>query len=368
MKRILVIATRQIGDVLLTTPLVRAARERWPEARIDMLGFQGTLGMLAGNTDIDTCIETPARLGWRGWRALARQLWNQYDLALVTQPGDRAHLLGWVAARERSGLVPERGGSNWWKRALLRHAVRSAGDRGTVHVTVEKLALLDPWLPGQASALPIPQVVAPAGLPLPSDLCSALRAGYVVVHAPSMWDYKQWPLAHYAQLVRGLLAEGRQVVLTGSGGQRDQACVAPLRALGQAPQLVDASARLDFRQLRTLLEHAALYVGPDTSVSHLAAATGVPTLAVFGPTNPLRWAPWPAKATARELFARSAHWQVAGNVTVMQGPPACVPCGRAGCDDHRDSRSECLEAIEPAEVLQRAHGLLAVPPIHSSSI
>lgn len=349
MRRILVIATRQIGDVLLTTPLVRAARERWPQARIDVLGFQGTLGMLAGNTDVNDCIEAPARLGWRGFWRLVRQLWRRYDLALVTQPGDRAHLLGFIAAATRSGLLPEAGGSNWWKRRLLAHAVAIAGDRGEVHVTVEKLALLDPWLPAAGR---VPVVVPPAGLPLPEGL--PLQAGYVAVHAPSMWDYKQWPLEHYAQVVQGLLAQGRQVVLTGSGSDRDQACVAPLRALGAAPALLDLSGQLNFRQLRTLLDGAALYIGPDTSVSHLAAATGVPTIAVFGPTNPLRWAPWPARAAARELFMRSAHHQVAGNVTVLQGPQACVPCGRAGCEDHHHSRSDCLPAIRPEQVLARA--------------
>ncbi len=353
MRRVLVIATRQIGDVLLTTPLIRAARERWPEARIDVLGFQGTLGMLAGNADVNECLEAPARLGWRGFWRLVRQLWRRYDLALVTQPGDRAHLLGFIAAGTRSGLLPEAGGSNWWKRRLLAHAVAIAGDRGDVHVTVEKLALLDPWLPADGR---IPVVVPPAGLPLPEGL--ALQAGYVAVHAPSMWDYKQWPLEHYAQVVQALLAEGRQVVLTGSGSDRDQACVAPLRALGQAPALLDLSGRLNFRQLRTLLDGAALYIGPDTSVSHLAAATGVPTIAVFGPTNPLRWAPWPARAAARELFARSSRQQVAGNVTVLQGPQACVPCGRAGCDDRHHSRSDCLPAIAPEQVLGRAAELL----------
>ena len=62
-ERILVVATRQIGDVLLTTPLIHAARRRWPQARIDVLAFAGTLGMLRGNPDVDELIESPARLG-----------------------------------------------------------------------------------------------------------------------------------------------------------------------------------------------------------------------------------------------------------------------------------------------------------------
>lgn len=357
MKRILVIATRQIGDVLLTTPLIRAARERWPQARIEVLGFAGTLGMLRGNPDIDLLIESPARLGWRGFWTLLRQLWRSYDLALVTQPGDRAHLMGWVAARQRSGILPERGGSNWWKSALLLHAVRSRGDSGSQHVVAEKLALLAPW---PSATDPLPRVVVPAAAALPDDLEAALRPGFLVLHAPSMWPYKQWPLAHFRELAVALLARGHQLVLTGSAGARDQECVAALRGLAAPPQLLDCSGRLDFNQLAGLLGRAALYIGPDTSVSHLAAATGVPVLALFGPTNPQRWAPWPAQPRARELFKRVALVQAEGNVTLLQGGGLpCVPCSKAGCEDHLQSRSDCLVAITPERVLEQALRLVA---------
>lgn len=359
MKRILVVATRQIGDVLLTTPLIAAAHELWPHARIDVLGFAGTLGMLAGNPHVAERIETPARLGAGGTIRLARRLWRRYDLALVTQPGDRAHLIGWIAGRARSGLLPEEGGSNWWKRLLLDHAVPIAGDRGSVHVVVEKLALLDPWRAGDET---VPRVVPPGPSALPAAIARDLRAPYAVVHAPSMWRYKQWPLEHFAVVVRGLLDRGLQVVLTGSGGTHDRACVDALRPIAAPPALLDAAGALDFRQLATLLEGAALYVGPDTSVSHLAAATGVPTLAVFGPTNPQRWAPWPAQPGARALFERSRLAQTAGNVTVFQAGLPCVPCGRAGCEDHHDSHTDCLPAILPERVLAQADALLATGP------
>jgi ADP-heptose:LPS heptosyltransferase/O-antigen ligase len=358
MQRVLVISTRQIGDVLLTTPLIRVARERWPRARIEVLGFAGTLGMLRGNPDVDELIETPARPGWNGWRALVWQLWHQYDLALVTDPGDRAHLMGWVAAPCRSGIVPLGGGSNWWKKLLLDHVVVAAGDRGSVHVTAEKISLLAPWLDAAAST--VPQVMPPQGAPLPGEVQAGLLPGAVVLHAPSMWTYKQWPIAHFEKLIEALLAQGLQVVLTGSSGARDQECIAPLRTLAKPPQLLDLSGQLDFNQLVTLLRGAALYIGPDTSVSHLAAATGVPVIAIFGPTNPMRWAPWPARAQARELFARSTVVQQAGNVTVLQSSLSCVPCGRAGCEDHRHSRSDCLIDITPERVLEEALKVLEV--------
>jgi heptosyltransferase-3 len=179
-----------------------------------------------------------------------------------------------------------------------------------------------------------------------------------VVHAPSMWPYKQWPMAHFRSLVGGLLAQGTQVVLTGSASPRDQECVAALRGLAPPPRLLDLSGQLNFNQLVTLLRDAALYIGPDTSVSHLAAATGVPVIAILGPTNPMRWAPWPAHAGAEQLFARSAGVQQVGNVTVVQGRQACVPCGRAGCEDHRASRSDCLQSITPEQVLELARKVL----------
>ena len=357
MNRILVIATRQIGDVLLTTPLVRAARRRWPQARIEVIGFAGTLGMLRGNPDIDQLVETPARLGWTGFWRLVRMLWRAYDLALITQPGDRAHLMGWFAARRRSGILPAGHGSNWWKRLLLDHAIVSAGDHGSGHVVAEKLALLAPW---QDDTAGIPAVVPPPATPLPDDVEQALQPGFVAVHAPSMWPYKQWAPESYRQLVAALLARGHQVVLTGSAGPRDQACIAPLRDLAPAPRLLDVSGRLDFNQLSGLLARAALYVGPDTSVSHLAAAAGVPTIAVFGPTNPQRWSPWPAGAPMPVRFERRALEQTVGNVTLLQAGLPCVPCGRAGCHDHNQSHSDCLAIISAEKVVEAA--LARLPP------
>ncbi|HMA06827.1 MAG TPA: glycosyltransferase family 9 protein [Ramlibacter sp.] len=356
MKRILVVATRQIGDVLLTTPLIRAAKARWPQARIDVLGFAGTLGMLRGNPDLAELIESPARLGWRGTVSLLRRLWRRYDLALVTQPGDRAHLMAWVAGRQRSGIIPEHGGSNWWKRALLTHVVVSAGDLGEVHVVAEKLALLRPWVAAEDRNEP---VAVPPAAPLPAEIQSQLRAGFLVIHAPSMWPYKQWPMAHFRILARQLLARGLQVVLTGGGAQRDRDCVETLLDLAAAPQLLAVAGRLDFNQLVTLFNQAALYIGPDTSVSHLAAACGVPTLAIFGPTNPQRWAPWPNdKRESPVRWVRAAASQTVGNVTLLQGSPSCVPCGRAGCEDHLQSRSDCLVSITPQRVLDHALRIL----------
>ncbi len=361
-RRIAVVVTRQIGDVLLTTPLIAAAAERWPSARIDVVGFAGTLGVLDGNPHVSGRIELPrkprAADAWRFVRAHGRR----HDLVLIAEASDRAHIVGFLLGANRAGLVPADASHSWWKRRLLRHAVEVGGDRADRHVADEKLALLAPWREPGAAA---PRVRAPDGAPLPDVIASRVEGRCtVVVQAPSMWAYKQWPAERYADVAAALLRDGHVVVLTGSAAPRDRDIVDAVVARARskvdptaATRLVDAAGRLDFRQLATLLRSAALYVGPDGSVTHLAAACATPVVAVFGPTDPRRWGP----IDGAERYARvGPGMQRCGRVVLFQGPTAgvCVPCGRAGCDDHRDSNSACLDAIDAARVVAAARAAL----------
>ena len=355
MKKILVIATRQIGDVLLTTPLIHAARQQWPNAEIDVIGLAGTLGMLQGNPDVHALITTQPSKGWRDTLAVLKTIWKRYDLALVTQPSDRAHLIGWAASRQhRSGIIPAQNSSNWWKKWILSHVVVSEGDAGTVHVVAEKLALLTPWCQPNVQAA---RVLPPPAQPLPSVLDAMIRPSAIVVHAPSMWPYKQWPVAHFRDLLTQLIAEGHQIVLTGSAGPSDQDCIQQLRGLAPSPQLMDTSGQLNFNQLVSLFQRASLYIGPDTSVTHLAAASGIRVLAVFGPTNPVRWGPWPNSPRIAQSYVGRAEKQTVHNITLLQSTLLCVPCSKAGCENHNQSRSDCLLGMSADRVLQAVQTL-----------
>jgi heptosyltransferase-3 len=77
-----------------------------------------------------------------------------------------------------------------------------------------------------------------------------------------------------------------------------------------------------------LLAQAALYIGPDTSVTHLAASTGVPVIALFGPTDPTRWGPIGTGAAPQFARIDTSLLQRRGDVVLLQGPGHCVPCGR----------------------------------------
>jgi heptosyltransferase-3 len=351
-ERILVVCTRQLGDVLLTTPLIRAAKERWPDAKIDVLGFGGTLGMLRGNPDVHALIEVPAGSGWLASRSILKRIWRRYDLALVAQYSDRAHLYAFAAAKRRAGQVTDEAKS-WWKRILLEHRVRMNDTQS--HSVVQKLRLLEPWTVPRGAAL-----VAPPPHALPAELAARLRPPYAVLQAPAAVAYKQWPVAHWRELVDALPRRGLQVVLTGAPSATDRALVDAVRSGFDAAEVVDAAGALDLNQVGALLRGAAVYVGGDTSITHLAAACDVPVVALYGPIDPRYFGPWPASATLDVPYVSHAPVQRVARIAVLQGTQSCVPCNGAGCADRNDSTSECLETMAPARVVAEVERALAV--------
>ncbi|UUX97511.1 glycosyltransferase family 9 protein [Aquabacterium sp. J223] len=356
-RRVLVIVTRQIGDVLLTTPLIRQAKRLWPAAQLDVLGFAGTLGMLEGNPDVHHRIEVREGSGWRQSWPLIRRLWRRYDLALVAQHTDRAHLYGLIAARARVGQVT-RSRQDWWKRPGLAHAVELGHD--PQHILLDKLRLLEPWSHRLAGAGT--SVTPPAPQPLPPELLQRLGGGHVVLHPPSLVAYKQWPPAHYAAVAQAMVRRGLAVVLTGGPGGNDKAVVDEVAALAGSPHVIPCAGRLSLGQLTTLLSGARAYVGPDTSITHLAASCGTPTVAVYGPIDPRLWGPWPADGPAAQPYQPRALRQPRGNVVLMQGPQPCVPCNGEGCDKHRGSLSACLQTMAPERVIAELEAVLNRTP------
>ena len=104
-KKILVIVTRRIGDVLLTTPLIHSLRCAWPAAKIDVLVFSGTEGILANNPDINDVITVAQRPTLTEHLRLMRRLWRSYDIALSTMSSDRPTLYARIAGKYSVGEV-----------------------------------------------------------------------------------------------------------------------------------------------------------------------------------------------------------------------------------------------------------------------
>jgi heptosyltransferase-3 len=365
-KKVLFIATRQIGDVLVTTPLISKARELWPESEFHFLGYRGKLDMLKGNPDIAQIIETSDRPRFAEYLSLFNRLFQRYDLAIVTQPSDRAYLYGLVAAFRRVGVLgghPQgkdgKGNSktekqNAWKKFISMHSVTV--DYFAQHVIAEKLRLLEVFFknPSELFAKPI-SVTPPEGEPLTPLIASHLNQPYAVLHPGPLTAYKRWPLAYWQQLIEWLVQQGLQVVLSASPAKQDLQLNHDILSLlneQTRKSVIDTAGKLSIPQAGTLLRGAAIYIGVDTSITHLAAACNVPTITLFGATPPTNFGPWPNGFIGEQPYQLRARSQTVGNVTILQGPGECVPCRKAGCDDRADSRSECLDLLEPSQVIK----------------
>ena len=116
--RILVISLRRIGDLLLTTPLIRSLRRAWPDADIDVLVFANTAGILAGNPDINRVIAMPQRPTAAESARLFAKLWRRYDISISTQSGDRPTVFSFAAAPFRAGVVTD--DDPWFGRVVKR--------------------------------------------------------------------------------------------------------------------------------------------------------------------------------------------------------------------------------------------------------
>jgi heptosyltransferase-3 len=345
--RILVIVLRRLGDVLLSTPLIRALKSGIAGCSIDVVVFRGTEGMLQGNPDVDQVVVIPAHPTAAESAAIVGRLWSRYDLAISTQEGDRPTLFAWAAGRRRVGLVAHEGSGRWWKSWVLHHPVRSKPEN---HRVVELLRLVEAIGLGHHGEL-----VCPAG----SEIRAAIPAGrYAVLHAKPMFRIRQWTDVAWRALARSLADRGLAVVATGGPGAAEKAYLDRVWNTADPPVL-RLDGQLGWPELVTLLRGAAVYVGPDTSISHLAAAAGTPTVAFYGPASPSRIGPWPIGGL-EVPWAPAGTIQHRGNVWVVQHPLPCMPCNLLGCERHLESYSACLDELPVERVLAAVEMAIAV--------
>jgi len=345
--RILVITLRRLGDVLLTTPLIRTLKAGIPGSTVDALVFRGTEGMLAGNPDVSDVVTVPQRPSLADMLTAIRHLWRRYDLAVTTQTGDRPMLFAWAAGRRRLGFISDAGPGKWWKQRLLDYRVAADSDNHRVGELLRLAAAIgiaprrDIVCPGAAATEP------------------ALPAGrYAVLHANPMFRIRQWTDAGWRALARALTQRGLAVIVTGSADPAEKAYLDRVWQ-GAEPAVTRLDGKLDWPGLVALLQGAAVYVGPDTSMSHLAAGAGAPTVAIYGPESPSIIGPWPVGGLD-EPWARAGTIQHRGNVWVVQNPLPCLPCNKLGCEGHLESYSRCLDELPAPQVIAAVDQALAL--------
>lgn len=316
-RRVLVRAPNWLGDTVMALPLLRALRGALPDATLCCLGPWAE-PLLEAEPGIER--PGPYPRGWPARFRAARRL-APSDVALVLPNSFAAAVEARLAgARARVGYAAD--GRGW----LLTHALPAPAGIG--HQAAEFLGLLRPLGIGPA-LIPAMLHVAPGrraeARRLLAEVAVAPGAGVGIQLGAAFGGSKLWPPARLGELAARLEEARVPAVFLGAPGAVDllrgvrEAMGRPARSLvgRDHPALLPA-----------LLAEFAVVVSPDSGPAHVAAATGVPVVALFGPTDPRRTAPLGD-----------------GHAVIWRRPP-CAPCFQPRCPiDHR-----CLGTVTVDEV------------------
>jgi lipopolysaccharide heptosyltransferase II len=348
--KILLIRLRLIGDVVFTTPILRALKRGIPGAHITYLVEPPAAPVVAGNPQLDEVIVASRPRGLArllGDLKLARRLRSaRYDLVIDLHGGPRS---AWLAlatgAPQRIGYVI-RGRAWMYTRAVERP--RALRARHSVVNQWDLLEAVEGWPRGgpepgrdpvematdEAADARIARRLVAAGIGPGDDL--------IVAHVSAGNPFRRWPEPSFSTLVAGLAAASprRRIVLSSGPSDRDAArriAAAARAALADASDRVVDFGEFDLAELRALIARSRLFVGGDTGPLHIAATTATPIVGIYGPTEAARSAPW------RDPRVPTESVEVAGL--------PCRPCDQRVCEPG-DFR--CLTTLRPEDVLSAA--------------
>jgi ADP-heptose:LPS heptosyltransferase len=349
--RVLCFRLERIGDLLMTLPALSALRAALPDATIDLVTGSWNRAIAAAVPGIDRVETMDAAWLARGGDApgvagLARRAagWRSrgYDLAINFEPDIRTNLvMAAVGARRTAGFASGGGG------AVLDVALDYDP---SAHTADNALRLVEaavgvhaPPEGGSHAIAPVPLLEIPdaaraeaAALLRPFD--ERLKIG---VHVSGGRAIKQWPEERFRDVAVALVRDrGASIVLTGTPAERAQ--LAMVRDALPADRVLDLSESVDLLTVAAVLQQLDLMVTGDTGPMHLAHAVGTPIVAIFGPSDPARYAP-------RGLRDR-----------IVRIDLPCSPCNRirlppARCVGHTP---DCLAGVETASVLAAVDDVL----------
>jgi ADP-heptose:LPS heptosyltransferase len=344
-RRVLLMRLERIGDLLMVLDAIRDARAAWPDAEIDLaVGswnvplarlIQGVNGIeiadapwLARDDSAASSRALIARA--RSWRA------RRYDVVVNFEPDIRSNFLAWLTG------APRRVG--YWTGGGGRFLTDAQPYAPTTHVSVNARQLIaraagrSPEAPDRTT----PHLVPPPDAARAADrLLRGHHGPFVGVHASGGRESKQWHLNRFAGVARRL-AESKNATIVLTGSAADRPLVDAVRQGLTGLPTIDASGTLDLPSLAALLSRLDLFITGDTGPMHLAAAVGAPVVALFGPSNPLRYGPL------------GAHQRV------LRIDLPCSPCGqvRRPPERCRGHVPDCLDGISVDTVVAAAVDLL----------
>jgi ADP-heptose:LPS heptosyltransferase/O-antigen ligase len=309
-RKILVVRRDNIGDLVCTTPLIRALRRKYPAARLDAFVNSYNRPVLENNPDVDHVFaytkakhregdESAVGVYWRRLKlmaALRRQRYDRVILAGDTYLPRLRGLVRWLAPRSVVGYVPADSGARG-----IDVGVPCDGD--SRHEVESVFRLLTPLgIDGQPPAphlVPSPQAAAAARSRLGETPWYDPAKPVVAIHISARKVPQRWPAERFAKLIRRLHADhGSQFMLFWSPGDEnnplhpgdDRKAAAILAACAGLPVLAYPTSRLE--DLIAGLSMCSAMVCSDGGAMHIAAGLGLPIVCFFGNSDAVKWRPW----------------------------------------------------------------------------
>jgi ADP-heptose:LPS heptosyltransferase len=326
-EKILALQFKYFGDAVLLTPALRALRAHFPDSELHLL-VPGEIAPLFQRLSCLSRIwpmprrrgRASFRLSWPILRTLRRE---HFDRSVDFASNDRGAILSrFIGARRRLGWN-ERGGF-FGRRFCYTERVTPATE--PQHESARLAQLLSGWQIPQPDSLEAEIHADPSFVPSARQILSVDRA--VVCHVASSQPKKEWPLAHWAAFHRLATKAGFHVVFTTARGEREQSLMTGLKQLVPDATILPPIPELPL--FLAMLARASVFISGDTGPLHFAAGLGVPTISLFGPSSPVRWAP-----------IGKRHQILTGN-----------PCACDGNWNVCQNASHCLAAISPEQVFK----------------
>lgn len=287
--RQLLITLSNIGDAVMTTPVLTAMHALHPDALVDIVADARSAELFEPCPFRGEILLREKKDGWRGWWRVLRAL--------------RGHRYRLIVDLRTDGL-------SWLLHAQRRCTKRRArAQRG--HAVERAYAVMAGLLPAGAPP-PTRLWLAATDREFAARRTASLPRGRWLAVAPGAnWPPKTWPAAHFRSLLQGLREELDAIVLL--GGEGDRGACAELAAAAGLPVL-DLAGGTRLLQAAAVIERARLFIGNDSGLGHIAAAVGTPTLTLFGPGDPGRYHPW----------APGAQWLLAPGGEISSLSPTTV--------------------------------------------
>jgi ADP-heptose:LPS heptosyltransferase len=329
--KILALQFKYFGDAVLLTPALRAIREHFPDCELHLLVPEEIAPIFQHLPWLNRVWPMPRRRGsaspgktWPIIRALRRE---RFDRSVDFASNDRGAILSFlIGARQRLGWA-ERGG---FLGRQFCYNQRVAPETIVQHESARMMRLLSAW--GVAPGPLEPEIQSDPALNAAAAKLLPKRA--VLCHVASSQPKKEWPLRHWAGFYRLANDAGLRVAFTTAVGEREQSLMVELKKILPDAPVLPAIPGLPL--FLAVLHRAAVFISGDTGPLHFAAGLGVPTLSLFGPSSPVRWAP------------------VGGRHRILTGSPCSCGAGASVCQ----TANFCLAAITPEQVLDSLQTIL----------